>query len=140
MWPPVRDLTVIELKHFRDDRGLLVPVELSQVVPFPVKRLFWISDVPVGGVRGAHAHKHCQQFMICVTGKLSVETFDGTSERSLQLTAGQALHIPPGIFAAELFAESGSTLLVLCDRPYEPDDYLMQRDALVQFRRQVSSS
>ena len=138
MWSSVHDLAVVKLQQLRDKRGLLVPIELPKVVPFPVKRLFWISDVPVDGVRGAHAHKACHQFMICVAGRLTVEAFDGKAEQRFDLIGGQALHVPPAIFSTERFIEQGSILLVLCDQKYEHDDYLMERNALVEFRRQFS--
>ena len=134
----VNDLAVIELRQFHDSRGLLVPIELPELISFPVRRLFWIRDVPVGTVRGGHAHKLCQQFMICTAGALSIEVFDGTDTRTFALPAGQALLVPPAIFSWEKFTKPGSILLVLCDRPYEPDDYLTKQELLLQFRGQIS--
>jgi dTDP-4-dehydrorhamnose 3,5-epimerase-like enzyme len=127
MMPTVEQLTVVDVPKFRDDRGLLVPIEFPDFVPFEVKRIFWIIDVPPGGSRGAHAHKTCHQFLICIAGHLVVEAFDGRSERSLELTVGNALYIKPGIFSVERFIERGTILAVLCDRPYDPMDYLNDR-------------
>jgi dTDP-4-dehydrorhamnose 3,5-epimerase-like enzyme len=103
-----------------------VPVEFSEFVPFAVKRMFWISDVPAGGIRGGHAHKLCHQFAICIAGRVAIEAFDGRTKRTIELAMGQALHIGPGIFTTERFIASGSILSVLCDRAYEPTDYLYE--------------
>jgi dTDP-4-dehydrorhamnose 3,5-epimerase-like enzyme len=126
MKPTLDQLIVVDLPQFRESRGLLVPVEFSEFVPFAVKRMFWISDVPAGGVRGGHAHKHCHQFAICITGRVAIEAFDGRTKRTIELAAGQALHIKPGIFTTERFIVPASILSVLCDRPYEPTDYLYE--------------
>jgi dTDP-4-dehydrorhamnose 3,5-epimerase-like enzyme len=124
MTPEIDQLTVIDLPQFRDARGLLVPLEFSKFVPFEVKRMFWIVDVPAGGVRGGHAHKQCHQFAICIVGRVAVEAFGDQLKRTLELSAGQALHIKPGIFTTERFIADGTILSVLCDRHYEPADYV----------------
>jgi dTDP-4-dehydrorhamnose 3,5-epimerase-like enzyme len=126
MTSAIEQLVVIDLPQFRDLRGVLVPVELSQFVPFEVRRMFWIADVPAGGVRGGHAHKRCHQFAICVAGRVAIEARDGPNKRTIELTAGQALHIRPAIFTTETFVAPGTILSVLCDRPYEPTDYVYQ--------------
>jgi dTDP-4-dehydrorhamnose 3,5-epimerase-like enzyme len=120
------DFHVIDLPEFRDSRGLLVPVEFSRFVPFAVQRMFWINDVPAGGVRGGHAHKYCHQFAICVTGLVSIEAYNGEAKRTVELRAGQAAHIKPRIFTTERFVAPGSILSVLCDRPYDAVDYLYE--------------
>jgi dTDP-4-dehydrorhamnose 3,5-epimerase-like enzyme len=126
MTPEIDQLTVIDLPQFRDARGLLVPLEFSKFVPFEVKRMFWIVDVPAGGVRGGHAHKQCHQFAICIVGRVAVEAFDDQLKRTLELSTGQALYIKPGIFTTERFIADGTILSVLCDRPYEPADYVYE--------------
>jgi dTDP-4-dehydrorhamnose 3,5-epimerase-like enzyme len=122
----IDQLTVIDLPRFREPRGVLVPIEFPQFVPFEVKRMFWITDVPEGGVRGGHAHKQCHQFAICTAGRVAIEAFDGRMKRTIELAMGQAVHIKPGIFTTERFIAPGTTLAVLCDRPYEPTDYLYE--------------
>ena len=124
----VDELAVIDLPQFRDVRGLLVPLEFLNAVPFEVRRMFWIVDVPPGGTRGGHAHKRCDQFAICISGHVAIEAFDGRSKRTFELRTGQALHIRPGIFTTERFIAPGSILSVLCDRPYESTDYLYELD------------
>jgi hypothetical protein len=138
MLPTIDDLTPVAHRQFRDERGVLVPIELSRSVPFVVVRLFWVVDVPAGTARGAHAHKICHQYLICAAGSLHVEVFDGVADRTIALAAGQALHVPPAIYAAERFDTPRSLLMVLCDRPFEDEDYIMERDELVAYRQQLS--
>jgi mannose-6-phosphate isomerase-like protein (cupin superfamily) len=140
MLATVDDLKPVAFAQFRDSRGVLVPVELPRSIPFEVMRLFWIYDVPSGGSRGSHAHKGCSQFYICAAGSLQVEAYDGNAERTIALTVGQALHVPPAIYTTERFETSGSVLMVFCDRPYEPDDYVYDRNALAAYRRGISKS
>jgi WxcM-like, C-terminal len=139
MWPTVNQLAVVDLPKFRDERGLPVPVEFLKFVPFAVKRMFWIGDVPAGAIRGGHAHKRCHQFMICTTGRLTIEAFDGSADRKLDLTAGQAAHVKPGIYSAERYIAPETILTVLCGQEYEADDYLNDRQAIAEFRHQFSS-
>jgi hypothetical protein len=124
----IDQLTVIDLPQFREPRGVLVPVEFSQYVPFEVRRMFWITDVPEDGIRGGHAHKLCHQFAICMAGRSAIEAYDRQTRRTIELAMGQALHIEPGIFTTQRFLASGTILSVLCDRPYESADYLYELD------------
>jgi hypothetical protein len=136
----VDDLRPVAFRLFADPRGALVPIEVPKSIPFKVARFFWIFDVPCGEVRGAHAHKLCHQFMVCAVGSLRVEADDGQAERLIVLTAGQGLHVPPGLSTAERFEAPGTVLMVFCDRPYEPEDYLNNREALRIWRRQVGGT
>jgi hypothetical protein len=137
MLATVDDLKLAVFRLRRDHRGALVPIELPQSIPFKVVRFFWIFDVPPGGSRGYHAHKFCHQYMVCATGSLRIDAFDGRAERSITLTAGQALHVPPAILTIERFDTPGTVLSVFCDRPYEVDDYLDDKAALVAHRQQI---
>lgn len=132
--PSVDMLEPAVLNAFRDARGVLVPIDLATTVPFPVARVFWVSDVPSGTSRGGHAHKACQQYLVCITGAVCVDVFDGTAERSIDLAAGTALHVRAGIFATERYASPGSVLMVFCDRAYERSDYLTDRAEFVAWR------
>jgi dTDP-4-dehydrorhamnose 3,5-epimerase-like enzyme len=136
----VDDLDPVEFRLFRDARGALVPIELAKSLPFRVARFFWIFDVPAGQVRGAHAHRLCHQFLICALGSVQVEATDGRAERAFELTTGQALHVPPGLFTAERYMTTGSVLMVFCDRPYEPEDYLHDREAFLAYRRSIGAT
>lgn len=118
------------LPTMRDARGALTVADFSQAVPFPVVRLFYVHDVPAGIVRGQHGHYRCSQYMICVSGRLRITLADRSRERAFELEPGHGLLIRPGLFASETYLDAGTVLLVLCDRPYEKDDYIHSRDRL----------
>lgn len=118
----------------RDQRGALTVAELGGLVPFTVVRLFFVTGVPVGTARGQHGHYRCSQYFLCQGGRLQTVVSDGTQERIFVLEPGQGLLVPPGIFASESYLEPHTILLVLCDRPYEKDDYIHTIDELRTWR------
>ena len=122
--PNLSDIKIDHLPKFSDARGNLVVAEFCNYVPFPVVRLFYIHDVPINTIRGKHAHRRCRQYMICQTGRVIVEATDGTQTRKIELCSGQAVLIECGIFTSETYVDRDTVLLVLCDRPYEKDDYI----------------
>jgi dTDP-4-dehydrorhamnose 3,5-epimerase-like enzyme len=139
MLPTVDDLRRVSFELFRDERGTLVPMDTSSSVPFPIKRVFWIYDVPPGGSRGAHAHKSCHQFIVCAVGSVRIEAFDGRAQRFIELAAGQALHVPPAIFTTQWFDAEGSVLLVFCDRAYNRREYMEDRNAFAAHRSRIAA-
>jgi len=132
--PTVEAARVDALPVFSDARGALTVVEFSRSVPFPVVRLFYISGVPTGTSRGGHGHYRCNQYVICQSGRLQVLLADGVHERSFELSAGQAILIESGIFATQTYLDADSAALVLCDRPFEADDYIDDMDTLLKYR------
>jgi UDP-2-acetamido-3-amino-2,3-dideoxy-glucuronate N-acetyltransferase len=118
------------LPTMRDSRGALTVADFAKAIPFPVTRLFYVWDVAAGTQRGRHAHRRCSQYMICVTGRIEIELADTLAQRQLELAPGTGVLVPPGIFAAETYCDPGTVLLVLCDRPYEKDDYIHSMDEL----------
>jgi len=115
---------------FDDARGGLAVIDIIQHAPFTPVRLFWISDVAAGGTRGGHAHKRCSQFMVCLSGQVRVDAFDGKARQTFVLGRGEFINVVPGIYATETFLVEQSALLVLCDRPYETDDYIHDETSL----------
>jgi hypothetical protein len=132
----VHNIAVDSLTVIRDPRGELAIAEFRDLVPFPVVRLFYVRDVPAGSIRGQHGHYRCRQYMICLSGLIQIALDDGPQQRTLDLTAGQAILIEPGILAAETYQYADSILLVLCDRPYEKEDYFHNMAELAAFRTQ----
>jgi hypothetical protein len=130
----VSELSTVAFPRFVDERGSLGVAELKPLINFPIRRVFWIGDVPHNRARGGHAHKQCNQFLICLTGRVAVEAFDGASNGTLALPAGTGVHIPPAIYATERFEEDGSLLVVLCDLSFDKDDYIYDRSELAAFR------
>lgn len=131
-------VTLVRHRTFRDSRGALVPIELASALPFIPARLFFVHDVPAGQMRGAHAHKSCFQYLLAVTGVVEVEVSDGVETRLFSLESGDGLLIAPGLWASERYVTEDSVLLVLCDRPYEAEDYIHTLDDLRAFRNSAT--
>jgi hypothetical protein len=126
---------LVELpRHARED-GEVVVAEAMAHVPFTIARLFTLR-APLGMERGKHAHRCCTQFMICVHGAIKIVCDDGSGEHTFTLNRGNlALHVPPGIWNTVIFDKEDSVLAVLCDRPYEEEDYIRDYDAFISFRQ-----
>lgn len=111
----------LKFKTQADPRGKLTVLDGWQDVPFAVKRVFWIYDVPDGAQRGGHAHDKCQQVLIPMAG--SVRVLAGGRDFTL-LDPALGLYIPPGVqIDMDRFAP-GTVLLVLCSELYSDEDYV----------------
>lgn len=105
--------------------GKRPPHEGASVVPFDIKRVFYIYDIPGGESRGAHAHKHCHQLIIAASGSFDVVFDNGNEQATVTLNRPyQALHIPPGIWSHEEGFSSGAVCLVLTSAFFDEDDYI----------------
>ena len=123
--PTVHDCKVFDLGKIENDRGNLTVVQSLETVPFDIKRVFYLYDIPGGEARGAHAHKACHQFLVAASGSFEVVLDDGHEKRTVYLNRPfKGLHIPPGIWAAEQEFSSGAVCLVLASEPYEETDYI----------------
>jgi dTDP-4-dehydrorhamnose 3,5-epimerase-like enzyme len=114
---------LMELPRYEDQRGSLYPLDF-QALPFAPKRLFVVSAVPVGTVRGRHSHKSQLQAIVCLAGAIEVELKVAARSASLVLDQpGRLLLIQPGVWTAQKFIEEHSVELVLASGPYEPEGY-----------------
>ena len=121
----IRDCRLIDLPTIKDSRGSISPINNNSDIPFELRRVFYLYDIPGGESRGAHAHKVCHQFLIAGTGSFDVLASDGVDEKTFNLNRPfYGLHIPPGIWASELNFSSGSICLVLASHGYNEDDYI----------------
>lgn len=134
-YPHVEDCRLVALARKTDPRGNLSVVEALRDVPFEIRRVFYLYDVPTGESRGAHAHHALHQFLICLSGSFDVELDDGTQTRRVHLNRPWlGLHIPPMIWAAEQNFDPGSVCLCLASELYRADDYIRDRDAFEALR------
>lgn len=130
------DCRVVDLPKITDPRGNLTFVEGDQHVPFPIKRVFYLYDVPTAASRGAHAHKEQHQFLICLSGSFDVELDDGLAQRVVHLNRPwKGLHVPPTIWAAEVNFDPGTLCLVLASDTFAEADYIRDYDAFMASRR-----
>jgi hypothetical protein len=126
----VYDCSIIELQRIENRAGNITPVTNNINIPFQIKRIFYIYDIPGGKDRGAHAHKECHQFIIASSGSFEIELDDGINKRTVVLNRPYyGLYIPPGIWAAEKGFSSGAVCLVLTSHKYDEGDYI--RDYLI---------
>ena len=120
----VNDARLIELPHYFEDNGDVVVIEGLTHVPFAIARVFGVG-APAGAIRGQHAHKACTQFLTCPTGSIEVLCDDGFDTAMYILDwPDMGLLIPPGIWAQQTYRSPDSVLTVLCDWPYEAEDYI----------------
>jgi acetyltransferase-like isoleucine patch superfamily enzyme len=139
----VRDARLLHLPIFSDLRGSLAVAELRGLVPFDVRRLFIVHDVPSREVRGEHAHREQRQFLVATHGGCSVVLDDGTTRKEILLDTPQlGLYLPAMVWATQYRFSEDAALLVLASGPYDPNDYIRDYDsflALVQANRDNNS-
>ncbi len=120
---------VIDLPKIEDPRGNLTFIESTEHIPFNIRRVYYLYDVPGGAHRGGHAHKDLQQLIIAVAGSLDVVLDDGTKKKRIHLNRSyQGLYICPMIWRELDNFSSGSVCLVLASDNYDEADYIRDYD------------
>jgi hypothetical protein len=120
----VHDCTLIELKKITDPRGNLTFIEGGRHIPFHIKRVFYLYDVPGGADRAGHALKACHQFLIAMSGSFDVIVYDGKEKQRFHMNRSyHGLHLPPMIWREMDNFSSGSVCLVLASECYDENDY-----------------
>ncbi|MGD0098828.1 MAG: FdtA/QdtA family cupin domain-containing protein [Acidobacteriota bacterium] len=115
---------VIDLPKITDPRGSLTFVEGARHVPFDIKRVFYLYDIPEGVDRGGHALKRCHQFLIAISGSFDVVLDDGIEKRQVHLSQPyRGLYIPPLIWREMENFSSGSVCFALASEFYSAEDY-----------------
>jgi len=131
----IYDRSIIELPKIHNRAGNITPIEGKRNIPFDVKRVFYVYDIPGGEDRGAHAHKKCHQFLIAASGSFDVFMDDGINKKTVNLNRPYyGLHIPPGIWAAEQSFSSGAICLVLASHKYDEKDYIRDYTKFLKFK------
>ncbi|MEO5951344.1 MAG: FdtA/QdtA family cupin domain-containing protein [Chloroflexia bacterium] len=135
----VHDCKLIDLPRIQDPRGNLSFAESGRQVPFDIRRVFYLYDVPGGESRAGHALKSCHQFVIAMSGSFDVIVKDGYSERRVQLNRSYyGLHLPPLVWRELDNFSSGSVCVVLASELYDEQGYY--RDYPSFLAASVSSS
>ena len=120
----LNDCKLIDLPKIADPRGNLTFIEGGRHVPFDIKRVFYLYDVPGGADRGGHALKKCHQFLIAMSGSFDVILDDGNNKRRIHLNRSyHGLHIPPLIWREMDNFSSGAVCLALASESYSEADY-----------------
>lgn len=121
----VQGVRVIELQEIVGDNGRLVVAETPVGLPFTATRVFTLMDIPEGEARGTHAHRQCEQFLICMRGSVTAVIDDGTRREELILdrpTVG--LFMPALTWGTQYNYSSDALLVVLASDPYDAADYI----------------
>ena len=132
----VFDCSMIELdRHHSDRKGNLTVVENGKTLPFDVKRVYYLYDVPGGESRGGHAHKALFQLVVAVSGSFTVTLDDGTDKKTFALNRPyQGLLVVPGIWRTLDDFSSGAVCLVLASEKYDEGDYIRDYEEFLKFK------
>jgi uncharacterized RmlC-like cupin family protein len=116
-----------------DRRGNLTFVEGDRHVPFAIRRTYWIYEVPGGVSRGGHAYHRLEETIIALSGSFDVVFDEGAGERTVQLNRSYlGLYVPPRVWRRLDNFSTNAVCLILASRPYEPEDYLYDRDDFLE--------
>lgn len=135
----IQDCVIIELPKIGDPRGNLTFVESGRHIPFEIKRVFYLYDVPGGETRAGHALKKCHQLLIANSGSFDVVVDDGVSRKHFQLNRSYyGLYIPPFVWREIENFSSNSICNVLASEFYNADDYYRDYDEFLQATRETT--
>ena len=124
---------IISVAEFRDARGNLYVADNADL-PFPVKRVFWIKDIPQDASRGAHAHKVCAEILFPVCGEFDVTVDDGTSSAVCHMQdPDEGLYVGPNVWCELNNFSEGAVCLVLCSHPYIKEGYINNYEEFKDF-------
>ena len=127
---------IIELPKLEDPRGNLSFIEEERHVPFKINRTYWIYDVPGGQVRGGHAFRSQQEFIVALSGSFEVEIHDGKEATIYALNRSYyGLFIPAGLWRQMKNFSTNSLALVLSSTHFDEADYIRNFEEFVQYRK-----
>ena len=120
----LEQVKIIELPKIADPRGNLTFIEGGNHIPFDIKRVYYLYDVPGGAARGGHAHKNLQQLLIAMSGSFDVVLTDGKEKRRIHLNRSYfGLYIPTMLWREIDNFSSGAVCMVLAADTYKESDY-----------------
>ena len=132
----VFDCAMLELPSINNRSGNITAIQNKEEIPFDIKRIFYLYDIPGGESRGAHAHKKCHQFLVAASGSFEVQLDDGKVKKTVMLNQPfRGLHIPPGIWASEVNFSSGAICLVLASHKYDESDYIRDYKEFLEYKK-----
>ena len=134
----VYDCSIIELsKHHSDRKGNISVVQNGDTVPFDVKRVYYLYDVPGGESRGSHAHRELEQLIVAASGSFTVTLDDGKNKQSFFLNRPyQGLYVKPGLWRDLDNFSSGAVCMVLASEVYNAADYIRDYQEFLEFREE----
>lgn len=129
----MKHIELIEIPKITDPRGNLAVVE-KETIPFEIKRVYYLFDVPSDSYRGGHAHKNLYQVLLALSGSFDVVLKNGIEEKTITLNKPtKGLLIKPGVWRELENFSSGSVCLVLASEVYLEEDYIYDYDEFVDY-------
>lgn len=135
---PLDKVREIEFPKICDPRGNLSFVEGGRHIPFAIKRVYYVYDVPGGETRGGHAHRKSIKVAIAVSGSLTVRLLDGEKEVAFKLNrANKGVLIPPGTWIVLDDFTTGTVLVVLDSEEYDEGDYIRDYEEFTEYAKKM---
>lgn len=129
----VRGCKMLDLPKISDPRGNLTFIEYPQHIPFEIKRVYYLYDVPGGAERGGHAHKELQQLIIAMSGSFDIVLDDGVNKERVHLNRPYfGLLVNTMVWRELDNFSSGSVCMVLASIPYDESDYYRDYEEFTQ--------
>lgn len=131
----VFDCKIIDLSKVHNDAGNITVLENDINIPFKIKRIYYLYDVPMGADRGGHGHFELQQYIVAASGSFTFVLDDGVDREEFFLNdPSKALHIQPGIWREIKGFSSGSICLVFASHEYKESDYIRDYVKYLKYR------
>ena len=138
--PSIYNCCVIELNKVHNRSGNLTAIEDRMQIPFDVRRIYYLYDVPGGAERGGHAHRRLQQLIVAASGCFDVVLDDGKNRKVVELNRPYyGLLVVPGIWRELINFSSGAICLVLASEKYDAGDYIRDYDEYLKYANESSS-
>lgn len=133
--------TFLQIKTISDKRGSLCFIEKCNSIPFEIKRVYYIYDVPSHENRGAHAHKALRQIFIAISGSFVLKLFNGKQEKEYFLNdPSQGLYVGPNVWRTLFKFSSGAVVLVLASKKYDNRDYIRKVNHFKKYIKNIKQN
>lgn len=132
----IDDCNIMQLPKEHNRAGNLTAIENNITIPFEIKRVYYLYDIPGGEGRGGHAHKKLEQLIVAASGAFDILLDDGTNKKIVRLDRPYiGLHIVPGIWRELLNFSSGAVCVVTASEVFDEEDYIRNINNFISYRR-----
>ena len=131
----VFDCSIMQLNKIHNPEGNITIIEGNKNIPFDVKRIYYLYDIPGGESRGGHAHKELRQLIVAASGSFDILLDDGMNKRVVKISRPDyGLIIVPGIWRELMEFSSGAICLVFASHKYDENDYLRDYEGFIKYK------